>query len=473
MDVAGTYTYADLLEAARQVAASLRNVGVRDGVRVVALLPPGFSYVALQWGTWLAGGIAVPLAPSHPDPEISYVLGDSGAAVAVGTGTHTSRLRDLGAGAGLRVYDATELTAVGDVADLQSEFGNAMLLYTSGTTGRAKGVVWRHEAIRAQVEIMSDAWGWQPDDRALLVLPLHHVHGLINVVTTALWNGATVEMHEAFDAAPVWDRLGSGDITVFMAVPTIYHRLLAAWQHFTAKRQAELTTALSGMRLMVSGSAALPVATLEAWRRVSGHTLLERYGMTEIGMALSNPYEGDRVAGTVGMPLPTVETRVVDERDEPVREGSPGRLQVRGPSVFRSYWERPDATAASFVDDWFRTGDIVQVEAGRFRILGRESVDIIKSGGEKVSALEIEDVLRRHPAVDDCAVVGIPDAEWGELVAVAVVAAGPNLDLAAIRDFCRAELAPAKIPRRMQVVAELPRNALGKVMKPDVKALWA
>lgn len=473
IDVTGSYTYSELLEAARAVGGSLlAGRASLDGARVATLVPPGFPYVAVQWGIWLAGGIAVPLAMSHPEAELAYVLEDAAVSAAVGLGAHTDRLRAVAAGSHITVHDAQDLMTSSSRGPEAPGGEIAMLLYTSGTTGRAKGVVWRHDAIRTQVEIMSDAWGWQADDCALLVLPLHHVHGLINVVATALWNGAAVEMHESFDAVVIWDRLGSGEISVFMAVPTIYRRLRGAWAEFPDERQAELRSTLAGMRLMVSGSAALPVATLEAWREVSGHTLLERYGMTEIGMALSNPYHGARIAGTVGMPLPTVETRVVDEHDQPVADGEPGGLQVRGPSVFHRYWQRPEATDAAFVGGWFRTGDVVAVEDGRYRILGRESVDIIKTGGEKVAALEIEEVIRRHPAVDDCAVVGIDDDEWGELVAVAVTGPDFCLDLEALRDFCRDDLAPAKIPRRLIVVAELPRNSLGKVVKPDVRLLF-
>lgn len=358
------------------------------------------------------------------------------------------------------------------VADPPALGEDAMLLYTSGTTGGPKGVVWRHSAIAAQAEIMSTAWGWQPDDRALLVLPLHHVHGLINVVITALWNGATVELQPAFDAAATWERLRSGEVTVFMAVPTIYRRLLAVWHGFGAHERSSITAALAGMRLMVSGSAALPVATLEEWHAISGHVLLERYGMTEIGMALSNPYEGERMPGAVGRPLPSVEARVVDDAGAAVAEGTPGGLLIRGPSVFARYWRRPDETRASFVDGWFRTGDVVEVRQGIYRILGRESVDIIKTGGEKVSALEIEDVLRSHPQITDCAVVGVADPDWGERVVVAVTAPGNAPSLDELRAFCRDKLAPAKIPRSMRVVSELPRNALGKVLKPHVKDLF-
>jgi malonyl-CoA/methylmalonyl-CoA synthetase len=227
------------------------------------------------------------------------------------------------------------------------------------------------------------------------------------------------------------------------------------------------------LRLMVSGSAALPVSTLRRWKEISGHTLLERYGMTEIGMALSNPLRGERVPGTVGTPLPNVEVQLVGENGKPVLPGTPGEIEVRGPNVFAEYWGKPDATRDAFRDGWFRTGDTAVVENGHYRILGRTNVDILKTGGHKVSALEIEEALREHPAVAECAVVGVPDPEWGERVAAAVVLnEGDVLDLSTFRAWAREFLATHKLPSRLLVLDALPRNAVGKVMKPAVAALF-
>jgi malonyl-CoA/methylmalonyl-CoA synthetase len=224
---------------------------------------------------------------------------------------------------------------------------------------------------------------------------------------------------------------------------------------------------------MMSGSAALPVHVLQRWQAITGHTLLERYGMTEIGMALSNPLEGERRPGFVGTPLPGVEVRLVDERVEPVTEGTPGELEVRGPSVFLEYWQRPEETRAAFRDGWFRTGDVAVRENGSFRLLGRTSVDIIKTGGFKVSALEIEEILRTHRAIAECAVVGVADEEWGERVAVALeLKPDETLSLAALQEWARPQLAPYKIPRALACVPALPRNAMGKVLKPEVAALF-
>jgi malonyl-CoA/methylmalonyl-CoA synthetase len=318
-----------------------------------------------------------------------------------------------------------------------------------------------------------EAWEWSASDRILLCLPLHHVHGIINVVSCALWAGATCQMLPRFDANAVWDCIADGGLTLFMAVPTIYVKLIAAWDAASPERREVLSRACARLRLMVSGSAALPVSTLERWKEISGHTLLERYGMTEIGMALSNPLHGERVPGSVGTPLPGVEVQLVGENAEQVTPGIAGEIEVRGSTVFTEYWGKPEATRAAFRDGWFRTGDTAVIENGVYRILGRTNIDILKTGGHKVSALEIEEALREHPSVAECAVVGLPDAEWGERIAAAVVLNdGGDLDLPSLRIWARKSLAPHKLPSRLLVVDALPRNAMGKVMKPSIVVLF-
>ncbi|HEU4533851.1 MAG TPA: AMP-binding protein, partial [Polyangiaceae bacterium] len=273
-----------------------------------------------------------------------------------------------------------------------------------------------------------------------------------------------------FEAAAVWDALGGG--TVFMGVPTMYHRLLEALDAAPAERRERWAASARALRLSTSGSAALPVALAGRWAEVTGRPPLERYGMTEIGMATSNPLEGERRPGTVGTPLPGVELRCVAEGGGEAAPGEAGEIWVRGPSVFAGYVGRDEATRASFADGWFRTGDVAVVEAGGYvRLLGRASVDILKSAGYKLSAVEIEEALRAHAAVDDAAVVGLPDEALGERAVACVVArpgaAGPGLG-AELAAHCRARLAPYKVPRAFVVVAELPRNALGKVQKPEL-----
>jgi malonyl-CoA/methylmalonyl-CoA synthetase len=346
------------------------------------------------------------------------------------------------------------------------------MIHTSGTTGRPKGVVHTHGSIAAQVDALLQAWGWSDADRILLVLPLNHVHGLVNVTLCALAARACCEAPGGFDAEATWSRLASGELTLLMAVPTIYSRLIATWTEADDETRRVWSAGARGLRLMVSGSAALPVSTLQRWQEITGHVLLERYGMTELGMALSNTLER-RVPGHVGEPLPGVEARIVDESGTDTADGTPGELLVRGPNVFREYWRRPDATAEAFIDGWFRTGDVAVHEPEGYRMLGRLSVDIIKSGGEKVSALEVEEVFRTHPEVADCAVVGIDDSEWGERVCIAIVSnPGAEGDAAALREWGKQRLAPAKVPARYAFVDTLPRNTLGKTLKPEVKRLF-
>ena len=477
-----SFTYRELLlESERMARGFLAHREDLGGERVCFLVPPGWEYVTTLWGIWRAGAIAVPLAVSHPPPELAYVLDDAEPAVLVSSPELADRVAEAAASRGL------EVPAPGDVAGRSNEVEPpenglpavasdraAMMLYTSGTTGRPKGVVITHANIEAQVRSLSEAWGWRGDDRILLHLPLHHVHGIVNVLTSALWNGATCEILPQFDPTIVWERLSTGDFTLYMAVPTVYRRLIEAWTAADRATRERWSAGARACRLMVSGSAALPVPTLERWREITGHTLLERYGMTEIGMALSNPLVGERRPGFVGTPLPGVEVRLVDEDERTATSGTPGQILVRGPNVFGGYWRRPEETSEAFTaGGWFRTGDQATVEGGAYRILGRRSVDILKSGGEKVSALEIEDVLRSHHSVKDCAVVGVPDAVWGDRVCAAVVtdsgdATSPN-DL---RTFAKDRLAPYKVPKEFLLVEDLPRNAMGKVTKPAVRELF-
>ncbi|MGD8319506.1 MAG: acyl-CoA synthetase [Gemmatimonadota bacterium] len=475
----GVFTYNDLLRTSG--AAATRLLAGRDDLeeaRVCFLVPPGWDYVAVQWAVWRAGGMAVPLAVSHPPAELAYVLDDADPEVVVAHPDLVDRVAEIAEARHLAVLQTPALLQEGPVGRLPelTMARRAMMLYTSGTTGRPKGVVTTHGNTEAQVRALVEAWGWSEHDHILLTLPLHHVHGIINVLTCALWSGGICQMLPRFDAAEVWSRMARGDVTLFMAVPTLYRRLVDAWEAAEEDTRRVWSEGARKLRLMVSGSAALPVPTLERWERITGQRLLERYGMTEIGMGLSNPLDGERRPGHVGRPLPGVEARLVDDEGVEAPEGTAGQIQVRGPGVFREYWRRPDATDEAFTSDgWFRTGDRAVVEDGAYRILGRESVDILKTGGEKVSALEIEDVLRTHPGVADCAVVGVPDPEWGERVCAAVVPppdATPP-DGAVLRAFAKERLAPYKVPKDVRVVADLPRNALGKVVKPAVKELFA
>jgi len=471
----GVFTYGDLLNASNRVATFILNDADDLQQQPIAfLIPSRFQYVATQWGVWRAGGVAVPLCVSHPRPELEYVIEDSGAMIAIAHPNFETMLRPVAEALGLRFILTTEMldTATGVLPEVAID-RRAMILYTSGTTSKPKGVVTSHKNIQAQVTSLISAWGWTESDQILHVLPLHHIHGIINVLTCALWAGARCEMLIKFDTKAVWTRIIEGNLTLFMAVPTIYTKLITAWEAAPPDQQKAMSDACARIRLMVSGSAALPVQVLEKWKTISGHSLLERYGMTEIGMALSNPLHGQRLPGYVGTPLPNVNVRLVDDRGNLVESGTPGEIQVKGPSIFLEYWGKPEATAKAFCDNWFRSGDIAVVENGNYRILGRSSVDIIKTGGYKVSALEIEEVLRSHVDIQECAVVGVVDAEWGERVCVALVLKqASSLTLQALRRWAKERLAAYKIPSQILILDHLPRNAMGKVTKPKVVQLF-
>jgi malonyl-CoA/methylmalonyl-CoA synthetase len=475
VDSQGTFTYLELLDASMRVATALL-AGREDlhQARVAFLVTPGFQWVAVQWGIWRAGGVAVPLPLSSTKPELEYLIDDSATLTLLFDTAAAGLLEPIAAARGIRAFPCEHLLAsqTARLPEVSSE-RRAMILYTSGTTSRPKGVVTTHASITAQIMSLVEAWEWSADDVILLCLPLHHVHGIINVVSCALWSGATCHMLPRFDANTVWEHIVGGRLTLFMAVPTIYAKLIATWELASPAHRADLTQACARLRLMVSGSAALPVSTLHRWKEISGHTLLERYGMTEIGMALSNPLRGERVPGSVGTPLPSVEVQLVGDKANPVPPGTPGEIEVRGPNVFTEYWGQPDATRDAFRDGWFRTGDTAVVEGGVYRILGRANVDILKTGGHKVSALEIEQALRAHPAVAECAVVGVPDPEWGERVAAAVVLHdGAGLDLSSLRAWAKESLATHKLPSRLLVMDALPRNAMEKVIKPALVKMF-
>lgn len=471
----GKFTYRDLLETSAKVAACLiEDSQDLQEQRIAFIVPSGFEYVAIQWGIWRAGGVAVPLCVSHPQPELDYAIGDSEASVVIAHPQFEDLVRPIAAERGLRFISAQELYSVdiGFLPEIALD-RRALMLYTSGTTGKPKGVVTTHSNIKAQVTSLISAWGWTSSDRILHFLPLHHIHGIINVLTCALWAGAESHMMVKFDTEAVWNRIVKSNLTVFMAVPTIYVKLINAWESTNPDRQKVMSDACRKMRLMVSGSAALPVQVLEKWQNISGHFLLERYGMTEIGMALSNSLEGERFAGYVGKPLPKIEVRLVDESGDLAPVGEPGEIQVRGPGVFLEYWQKPEATIQAFQDGWFRTGDLAILENNNYRILGRMSVDIIKTGGYKVSALEIEEVLRTHPNILECAVVGVQDPEWGQRVCAALVLQPKtNLTLEALRGWAKERLAVYKVPTKILTVEGLPRNAMGKVTKPKVSQLF-
>lgn len=473
------YTYAQLLEASASFASILlEKTTDLDEKRVAFMVEPSFDYVATQWAIWRAGGVAVPLCITYPLPSLQYVIDDTGAEIIVVTPQYQAILEDYAREKGIRFIVLDDnlwrvSNAPKTVLPKITANRRAMILYTSGTTNLPKGVVTTHSNIEAQVSTLVKSWEWSENDHILCILPLHHVHGIINVISCALCSVATVEFLPQFTAEGVLNAFKKGEINLFMAVPTIYFKLIAAIDPLSTEEKKALFDMFKKFRLMVSGSAALPVSVMEKWETISGHRLLERYGMTEIGMGISNPYKEERRAGYIGKPLSGVKARLVDEQNKVVKRGQAGEIQIKGKNVFLEYWQKPEATQKTFTEDgWFKTGDVAVVEQGYYRILGRDSIDIIKSGGYKISALEIEEVLRTHPSVSDCSVIGLPDEEWGELVAAVLILKEKEIDLKELTVWMRQKMPAYKTPRRYHIATELPRNAMGKVTKNDLKKLF-
>ncbi|MEP6390434.1 MAG: acyl-CoA synthetase [Halioglobus sp.] len=481
-----TFSYREIFDRSSIVAAHLlKDCEDLAEEPIVFLAPAGDSYVAILWGIWRAGGIAVPLNARATLPEMQYCAEASGARVLLVDETLVEQARALVNGCALDVVVASDLFVDGDESAASASYPDiasvrrALMIFTSGTTSKPKGVITTHANIEAQIGALVDSWGWRADDKIPLFLPLHHVHGLINVLCCALWVGAEVTVFpDGFNPQKILEGVADRRWTVFMAVPTIYVKLIEAIDATSEKVALHYCQGFASMRLMVSGSAALPASVHKRWEALTGQRLLERYGMTEIGMALSNPLEGERRPGSVGMPLPGVDIRLVSEEPASLEhtqamKGVPGEIQVKGPGVFLEYWRNPAASEAAFTPDgWFCTGDMAVLEEGYYRIMGRLSVDIIKSGGYKLSALEIESVLLEHPDIRECAVMGLPDETWGECVAAAVVLdEGCTLTLEQLNDWAQQRLSAYKLPRLLRILEALPRNAMGKVVKPEVISL--
>ncbi len=471
-----TISYNELENRVQRTANYLKLLGVAQGDRVAVQLPKCMPFIYIHLATMQLGAIFLPLNPAYPLSELSYFVGDAEPCVFIGDANKSEETYD-----GLRNIQSLKhlITLNPDTSDWEDSLADytplatplptdphqiAMMLYTSGTTSRPKGAQITHGNLTTNIEGLHEAWGWQNDDIILHVLPIFHVHGLIVALHGALHAGATAVMLPKFDAEQVLNLLQSKRFTVFMGVPTIHRRL-----YNQAKGQQ---IDLSFMRLMTSGSDRLPDDLFFGYQTTFNYTLLERYGMTETGMNLSNPLNGERRVGSVGMPLPSVSARIVNPADDtPLPDGEVGEVQIKGGHVCRGYWRQPEKTAEAFTDDgWLRTGDMgVRAEDGYFTLKGR-SKDLIITGGLNVYPPEVELVLMKHEAVSACAVIGCPDDEWGENVtAVIILAEGQNTDDHTLIDFCREQLASYKVPRRVLFVDEFPQNALGKVQKAKLR----
>lgn len=479
----GEYTASQIYNATQYLLAEEFHGQTFSGKRIAVLCNPGISYVSAMLAGWMSGAMMVPMCITHPQSELQHVLDDAQPSLIIAD----AELKQLLPPTKIRIITPDfqsaikEFTPANYTTPLESD--SALMLYTSGTTGKPKGVVHNHASLTAQITCLIDAWKWSEADRILHFLPLHHTHGIVNKWLCALWSGARCDMMQKFEAAEVLKHIAAKQYTVFMAVPTVYVKMIEVLNSASSSLGTTKSPLMKGIeastrsdtftnfRLMVSGSAALPVSVFQKWKELTGHTLLERYGMTETGMVLSNPLDGERKVGSVGQVLPGMQVRLVNESGEVVTEE--GELQVKGKNLFSEYWNRAEETKKSFTrDGWFKTGDLVRFTEGYYYIVGRLSTDIIKSGGYKISALEIEAVLLQHPEVKECAVVGIADETWGEKIAAAVTWKNEPVILDELREWLKDKLAAYKLPTALVTSADLPRNAMGKLVKGEVKKMF-
>lgn len=506
LDQNGRHSYGQLVDRSNIVAKALIDEKVFDE-NVSFLCPNDASYAVAQFGVWKSGNSCVPLCKSHPVKSLDYYLSDSQSRILITTKNYADKVHPL-----VKDNPNRKLFVLEDilqsspsevsVSDENVLDRNALLIYTSGTTGSPKGVVLTHRILSSQVENLLQAWKYSKEDCLLHVLPLHHTHGIINCLLCPLAVGGRVNMLENFDANSVWkhllaDQQSESRINLFMAVPTVYAKLTEFFDknvdangNFFGKSFEEVRSICTReIRLMVCGSAALPQPILESWQNISGHFLLERYGMTELGMALTNPLKADqRRVGSVGLPFPNVLARIVKEgTDEILAEGNStevkifgdsshiaGDLQVKGGNVFKCYFNRPEATAKEFTkDNWFKTGDVATIENGHFKILGRSSVDIIKSGGYKISALDVERILLSHPSIKEVAVMGVEDATWGQKIGAVIIlnSKEEQIELQQLRDWAKDLMPSYSLPTMIKVWDELPKNAMGKINKKELVKL--
>lgn len=475
------YSWLDLERGSAMLGNFLLSLNLPAGSRIAAQVDKSVEALMLYLATLRAGYVFLPLNTAYQSAEVAYFIGDAEPAVVICTGKNFPWVSKLAFQAGTQWVLTLNDDRTGSLLERAACASDqpvcvsrqtddvAVIIYTSGTTGRSKGAMLTHGNMLSNARVLKDYWGWrraaQGGDVLIHALPIFHVHGLFVACHGALINGSKMIWLARFDPKLVLGRLK--DATVFMGVPTLYVRLLA--------EPGLDRTACRNMRLFISGSAPLLTDTFNAWQQRTGHTILERYGMSETIMLTSNPYAGSRRGGTVGQPLPDVQFRVVDGQGKSVSPGEIGDIQVKGPNVFAGYWRMPEKTAQEFTaDGFFKTGDVGKQEAdGYVTIVGR-SKDLIISGGYNVYPAEIESFINDLPGVAESAVVGVPHPDFGEVgVALVVPRAGAELDAAAVLAQLKASVANYKVPKQCFVLQELPRNAMGKVQKNLLRQQFA
>ncbi|MEJ5988560.1 malonyl-CoA synthase [Ramlibacter sp. PS3R-8] len=471
-DTGLAYSWSDLERATAMIANLLASLKLEEGARIAVQVEKSVEAMLLYLATLRAGYVFLPLNTAYQKAEIEYFVGNAEPAVVVCSPANFGWVSKIAFQAGTHHVFTLGDERNGSLLERAARHSDqhepvarrdddlAAILYTSGTTGRSKGAMLTHGNLLSNAQVLKAYWGWREGDVLIHALPIFHVHGLFVALHGALLNGSKMIWFGKFDPKKTIERML--DATVFMGVPTLYTRMLA---------ESRLNKVVArNMRLFISGSAPLLLETFQAWQERTGHTILERYGMSETIMLTSNPYDardGERRGGTVGFPLPGVGVRVRDDQGQDLPAGEIGAIQVKGPNVFKGYWRMPEKTKEEFTEDgWFKTGDVGKVdERGYVTIVGR-SKDLIISGGYNVYPAEIEGYLNDMPGVAESAVVGVPHRDFGEVgVAVVIAKPGAAVQPEELIASLKSQLANFKIPKRCFVVQELPRNTMGKVQK--------
>ena len=479
-DDARRWTFGDLHAQSAQMANWLQSLGLKPGDRVMVQVEKSVPALIFYLACLRAGVVYVPLNTAYQSAELAYFMENAEPSVFIADPAKAGSLRELAARIGVphlvtlgadgqgSLVEATQNLSTEQATYAASATDLAAILYTSGTTGRSKGAQLTHHNLASNALTLHKLWGWQPGDVLVHALPIFHVHGLFVACHCALLNASKMLWMGKFKPQQMLAWLPQA--TVFMGVPTLYVRLL---------QEPGLTPeSCAHMRLFISGSAPLLTETFKEWQERTGHTILERYGMSETTMLTSNPYraeDGPRLGGTVGRPLPGVELRCMGEDSKPCASGDIGGIEVRGPNVFPGYWRMPEANAKEFTaDGWFKTGDVGRINAdGYVTIVGR-SKDLIITGGYNVYPAEVEGYINDLPGVDESAVIGCPHPDFGEgVVAVVVPQVGATLDAAALTAAIKSQIAAFKVPKQLFIVDELPRNVMGKVQKKALRETYA
>jgi malonyl-CoA/methylmalonyl-CoA synthetase len=461
-------TFNELHQSRNSFASFLRSKQIIKGDRVALFAPSSISLVISFLGIFRNGSIVIPVNPQFREQELMHLLSDSGAKAIIADSEHAAFINSIQS----QVPHLKEIILIEELKDMGAwhqiapesreklEADDiAAIFYTSGTTGKPKGAALSHKNIIFNLEALEKIWEWTERDVLLHTLPLYHVHGLLIALLGSLLVGNKIILKKKFEAADALNTISEKQITLFMGVPTMYFRMA----------ECGIVTDLSSMRLFISGSAPLSKELFQRFRQRFGFEILERAGMTETMMNFSNPVHGIRIPGSVGFPLPGVEVKILDDEHKECSPGALGEIALRGPNVFSGYWQNADATARSFHQGWFLTGDLGKVDDdGRVYIHARKK-DVIKSGGILIFPHEVEEVIESMPQVKECAVIGIPDDEFGEVIKACVVLNDEATTPEQIMDHCKMHLASYKKPRQVEFFPALPKNNMGKILKEQLR----